>query len=242
MLYEKMKIDKRIQLIDLALYLRKYKTLIISDPHIGYEEALNKQGILVPRTHFTDLLKRTEPILKKTKPETVIVNGDLKHEFGKISETEWRHTLRFIDFLKKYCKRIILLKGNHDVIIGPIAKKRNVSLTDHVILDNILITHGNKKLKLPGKIKTIIIGHEHPAVTLKQGAREERYKCFLKGKYKRKILIVMPSFKLLTEGTDILNERKISPYLKQDLSNFSCYIVADRVYEPFKLKKLSSST
>jgi putative SbcD/Mre11-related phosphoesterase len=234
-----MKIDKSIQILDLTLYLRKHKTLILADSHIGYEEALNKQGVLIPRTYFNDLLKRIEPILKKTKPETIIINGDVKHEFGKISEQEWRHTLRFIDFLNKYCKNLILIRGNHDKVLGPIAEKRKITIADEVILDDILIMHGNKKIKIPGKIKTIIIGHEHPAVVLKQGAREERYKCFLKGKYKRKTLIVMPSFKLLAEGINILSERKISPYLKQDLSNFEIWIVEDKVYYFGKLKNLS---
>ena len=62
-----MELTTNIELIDLALYLKKEKTLIIADTHIGYEEALNKQGVLIPRTAFKDLIQRLEKILKKVK-------------------------------------------------------------------------------------------------------------------------------------------------------------------------------
>ena len=99
-----------IEAIDLALYVDN--ALIIADVHIGFEESLNKQGILVPRFQFNDLINRIKPIfgkLKNKKIEKIIINGDLKHEFGTISEQEWRHTLRFIDFLSGYCKNVLFI-------------------------------------------------------------------------------------------------------------------------------------
>ena len=55
-----MNITPNIQIIDLGLYLKKEKTLILSDIHIGYEASLNKQGIFVPRLMFKELTKRLE--------------------------------------------------------------------------------------------------------------------------------------------------------------------------------------
>ncbi len=233
-----MNIEKNIKIIDLALYLTKSKTLVIADSHIGFEESLNKQGILVPRFHFKDLIIRLEKILKKVKPDTIIINGDIKHELGTISEQEWRYTLRLIDFLSKHCKRLFLIKGNHDKILGPIAKKRNIEVINQVLIDNILITHGDKLIKTSKNIKTIIIGHEHPAIGLREQTRTETFKCFLKGKYKNKTLIVQPSFNLVTYGTDITKEKTLSPFLKQNLRNFECFIVADKIYKFGKLKNL----
>jgi hypothetical protein len=248
-----MKISPNIEIIDLALYVNN--NLILSDFHIGYEEALNKQGLLVPRFQFKEIIKRLENIfsrLKKKKIKKIVINGDIKHEFGTISEQEWRLTLRLLDYLGKYCNEIILIKGNHDTILGPIAKKRNVKVLDHYIINtskkstnkkslknkknnknNILIIHGNKipnKEILNKKTKTVIIGHEHPAVSLKEGPRVELFKCFLKGKYKNKTLIVQPSFNLVTEGTDLMKEELLSPFLHQNLDNFKVFIVADKVY------------
>jgi hypothetical protein len=48
---------KGIEIIDLSLYLKEQKVLVIADLHIGYEEALTKQGIMVPKFHFKDLVK-----------------------------------------------------------------------------------------------------------------------------------------------------------------------------------------
>ena len=139
-----MKILDDIEIIDLALYLKKHKTLVIADIHIGYEEALNKQGLLVPRFQLKEVLRRSEKIVSKVKPDTIIINGDIKHEFGEISDQEWRDTLKVLDFLSKHCKKIILTKGNHDTILGPLAKKRSVEVVDEYKIDDVYITHGHK--------------------------------------------------------------------------------------------------
>jgi len=235
-----MEITKGIEMIDLALYLKKEKILVIADLHIGYEEALNKQGILVPRFHYKDLIDRLGKILIQTEPETIIINGDLKHEFGRISEQEWRETLRVLDFLSKHCRRIILIKGNHDNILGPIAKKRNVEIVKEYRIGSIIVVHGDKipKTKSFKSAKTIIIGHEHPAISLRDDVRTEKFKCFIKGKYKRKTLIVQPSCNLITEGTDIQSQDLLSPFLRQSLDRFEVFVVSDRVYGFGKLGNL----
>lgn len=234
-----MKILSNIEIIDLALYFNS--TLVIADVHIGYEEALNKQGILVPRLQFEDMVKRMKRIfnlLKNKKIERIIVNGDLKHEFGTISEQEWRNTLKFLDLLAKHCNEIILIRGNHDTILGPIARKRNVKVVDNIAVGKVLATHGNKVPDILKNYSAMIIGHEHPAVSLREGPRIEQFKCFLKGKYKGKNLIVQPSFNAIIEGTDVLKDRILSPFLHQDLDNFEVYIVEDKVYNFGKLRNL----
>jgi putative SbcD/Mre11-related phosphoesterase len=237
-----MEITKGIQIRDLSLYIEKEKILILSDIHLGYEEALNKQGVLIPRFQFKDIMQKLEKLVNETKPETIILNGDIKHEFGQISEQEWRETLQVIDYLKKNCKQLILIKGNHDKITDVIANKRNMSTSKQHIINDIYITHGDfipKDAKFK-KAKTIIIGHEHPAISLREGNRVEKFKCFLKGKYKDKTLIVMPSLNPITEGTDILQESLLSPFLDQDIKNFKVFIVADKVYEFGEIRKLAA--
>lgn len=230
-----------IEIIDLALYLKKQKILVIADVHIGYEEALNKEGILVPRFQFKEIIKRLENIFSEVKPNFVIINGDLKHEFGTISEQEWRDTLKLLDFLVKNGKKVILIKGNHDTIIGPIAKKRNVDIKDYYLVDDIYITHGDK---IPlnddfKKSKTVIIGHTHPAVSIRSDVRAEKFKCFIKGKWKKKTLIVMPSLNLVTEGSDIQQEKLLSPFLQQNLNDFEIYVLGDKIYNFGKLRNIN---
>lgn len=280
-----MKIFDNIELIDLGIYTNK--TLIFSDFHVGYEESLNKQGVFVPRFQFNEIIKRLDKLflkLKRKKIERIIVNGDIKHEFGNISEQEWRHTLYLLDYFSKRCEEVILVKGNHDKILGPIAEKRNVKVVEHYLIspiinnsfkkisnnkislknnneikinnkiekklingknsignkNKILVMHGNKipdKALLKG-IKTIIIGHEHPAVSIHEGPRTELFKAYLIGKWKNKNLIVQPSFNLVTEGSDVLKEERLSPFLKQNLGNFDVVIVADKMYKFGKIGDL----
>ena len=227
-----MEISKGIEIIDLCLHFKKEKILVMSDIHMGFEESLNKQGILIPKFQYPETIKRLEKIFEGFKFQKIIINGDLKHEFGTISETEWRYTLRILEFLFKYCKKIILIRGNHDTILEPIAKKRGLEIKRNCFVGKTIITHGDKipTGKKFDSAKRIVIGHEHPAISLHKDGRLEKFKCFLKGKWAGKELIVMPSFNLITEGTDVLKENVLSPFLKKDLNNFKVFIVSEGVY------------
>ena len=236
-----MEISKGIKIVDLALLIDN--SLVIADTHIGYEEELNKRGVLIPRFQFKDVIQRLENIIGSRKFQRIIINGDIKHEFGRISEQEWRHALKLLDFLKRHCKEVILIRGNHDTILGPIADKRSVTLTEFFVIGDVLIIHGDKpsgrisKELSKKEIKTIIIGHEHPAVSLREGSHAEKFKCFLKGNWKSKTLIVQPSFNLVTEGTDVTKEKLLSPFLK-NVSGFEVFIVEDSVYSFGKVSGL----
>ncbi len=285
-----MLIKPHIQIIDLSLLVKD--VLILADFHLGYEEALNKRGILMPRFQFKDTMERLKQIfayierhnneiksqkIKQSQKITInkiIINGDIKHEFGSISETEWRNILILIDYLRKHCKELIIIKGNHDMLLKPVADKRDIKLVDYYLIENkdtngkddlTIVLHGDKIPTKTGKgnnemfdafskANTIIMGNEHPAISLKESktsVRKEKFKCFLYGKYKSKEknkkiqvkdLIVIPSFNLVTEGTDVLSEKILSPFLKldkTDLSDFKVWVVADKVYYFGELKDLS---
>ena len=114
-----------------------------------------------------------------------------------------------------------------------------MKLVDQLQLDDVLILHGHHLPKSIAGVKTVIIGNEHPCITLRDNMRIEKFKCFLKGKWKTKDLIVMPSFNTLTVGTDIRGGNVLSPFLKQDISGFEAYVVEeDSVYYFGKLGKL----
>lgn len=221
-----MEILPGMEIVDLGLWLKKEKILVVSDFHLGYEEMLEDKGLLVPRFQLKEVTKRLEKILKRVKPKKIIINGDLKHEFGRILNQEWKDSLRLVDFLLKSCGELVLVKGNHDLFLGAIAGKRGLKIVDDCLINGILIVHGDKLKKINKKIKTIIIGHEHPAVGLREKGKAEKYKCFLKGKFEGKNLIVLPSFNLLFEGTDITKEELLSPYLR-DIKGFEAYVVGE---------------
>ncbi|MEM4244873.1 MAG: phosphoesterase, partial [Candidatus Nanoarchaeia archaeon] len=73
---------------------------------------------------------------------------------------------------------------------------------------------------------------------LEKDSRVELFKCFLKGTGNKITLIVVPSFNLVNEGTDVLREEILSPFLMQDLSKFNVFVVSDKVYDFGKLENL----
>jgi len=160
------------------------------------------------------------------------VNGDLKHEFAGMSSSEWKGTDAFFQALEG--KNIVIIKGNHDPILPFVLT--HTKILPFLKIGDVLIAHGDKILQEEAKV--IIIGHEHCAIGLKEGMRVEKFKCFLKGKYKDSILLSMPSSNLATEGTDILRSERLSPYLQQDLGNFEVFIVSGQVYAFGKVKDL----
>ena len=85
----------------------------------------------------------------------------------------------------------------------------------------------------------MIIGHEHPAILIREGVKSEIYKCFLKGEWRNKMLIVMPSFFSVFEGSDIRKEKLLSPYLNgKIIRDSNVYVVGNEIYDFGKLKNI----
>ena len=235
---QKFKLDNSVSFYAKAVLMKH--CAIIFHIHIGYEEALNKRGFLVPRTFFKEIFKETQRLLKRIRPKKLIVAGDLKHEFGRISDQEWKDTFEFIDLVKKHCD-LILLKGNHDKVLYPITDKRNVDIKDHVMIDDHYVCHGDV---IPDDkdfidAKKIIVGHEHPCISIRDEHKTEKFKTFLFGEYKNKEVIVMPSFNPV-EGVDVTRERLLCPFLNKNprFWDFKTYVTADKIYEFGLLKSL----
>ena len=227
-----MEIHKGIKIDDLGLVYKDI--LIISDLHIGIEEMLNKKGVLIPRFQLKEIKERLEGIFSRNEIKKVIITGDLKHEFGKISNQEWRDVIELIDYLTLK-HEVVLIKGNHDKVLEPILKKRNLKVFDSYEIDDIIIMHGD--VILPKLNKIIIIGHEHAAVSFPE-KEYEKFKCFLKGKYKKHTLIAMPSFNTLSIGTDVTKNELLSPFLQQNIKNFEVYVVEDKTYYFGKIRDI----
>ncbi len=243
-----MKILKDIFLYDGLAWIKKERTLAIGDLHLGYEEYLNERGISIPTNIFLQKEKELKKLILKLKPQRIIFLGDLKHEFGTILKQEWEEIIHLICMIPKSIE-IIIIKGNHDKILEPIIKKINrpglFFLNSYTLKkEKMFFIHGDK-IPLNKEFcnsKIIIIGHEHPAIELKEGTKKERYKCFLFGTWNKKKLIVLPSFFTII-GTDVLKKKFISPFLikNKKINEFNIYVVGDKIYNfgQFKdIKKL----
>lgn len=228
-----MDLGQGITIVDLALFYKKH--LIIGDLQLGSEGVAHQQGFFLPKFQLQDILDRLLTIFSKVKAEVLVINGDLKHAMGTILQQEWTDILQFFDFALKHVQKIIIVRGNHDLVIDPIAAKRNIAVVESYRIEDMLIFHGHKLVQETAPF--LVVGHEHPAVSFKDKPGE-RYKCYLVGKWKKSMLIVMPSFNPLTEGSDITRERFLSPYLKPGIDKFAVYVVEDKIYPFGKVKDL----
>ena len=236
-----MEIIKGIEIKGKALWIKEEKILVFGDFHLGYEDALIDAGMFIPKSMFPEIKKEVSELLSELEPKIIVINGDLKHEFARISGQEWKDALELINLIKKQAE-LIIIKGNHDNILDKIAEKRGLKTKDYVIFDKIAILHGDEIILdvLDKKIKILIIGHDHPALSLSDSVKQEKYKCFLLGKYKDKKLIVMPSFFNLVEGSDVRREKMLSPFL-QNIRDFEVFVLGEnKAYGFGKLGKLKS--
>lgn len=227
-----------LQLVDLALYCEPRRLLAIADLHLGFDEALTHEGLLVPRLQLEVIRERLNSIIaylaisSTHSLEKLIINGDLRHQFGPLSKRESQEAVDLLAELSVLADRIILVQGNHDGDLEPLAQGRpNVEICQAHREGSFLFSHGDRRLvSLSLNIRTVIIGHEHPAVGLRDPVtgRVELYKCFLKGGYRGRVLLVQPSFNPLSVGSDLARERCLSPLLNERaLPNFEVYPVAD---------------
>ncbi len=213
----------------LLLTSKSERTLAIGDLHLGYEGSMRKSGVMIPVKLYEKSISDFDKIISETgNVDNIVILGDVKHEFGFILPDEWKYIVKFIEYVKTKCKKLIVIEGNHDTILFPILNKMNVSGGDVFIWNNVAFTHGDKEFEGMNskEIDYWVLGHGHPAVTLYEGAKKEKYKCFLSGKYKSKKVIIVPSFFPLIEGTDARDfEMKFA--WNFNLNKFNTKVVSD---------------
>src|SRR5256712_4826014 len=193
---------------DFALFLRDERTLVISDLHLGFEGALAEQGVSIPRFQRRVVLERLSKMLDRGKAEKVVIAGDFKHEFSKNLVDEWVEVKQVLRFLKDRVTPI-LVRGNHDNYLATILGDLNLTLHPRTDLCGYTIVHGHEEVST---LHPIIMGHEHPAVKLKDelGAVVS-VPAFLATDR----LIRPPAFRPLPVGADVSSYPYLSPILNR---------------------------
>jgi putative SbcD/Mre11-related phosphoesterase len=149
----------------------KTKTLVIADPHLGWEMALQERGIHVP-SQTPKLLKKLTALISKHKPDALLILGDVKYTIIKAELGEWRDIPDFFTELKSHISDIGIVRGNHDANLEPLLPE-NVKLlpATGTIIGDVGLFHGHK---WPSptllKCKTLMMGHLHPVVVFRDPA------------------------------------------------------------------------
>ena len=140
------------------------RSLVITDLHLGFEAKLSSNNIYLGKnTSIIETAKDIEKILDKTKPESLILLGDIKSGIKSITKTEWNTIPAFFEMIKKRID-VTVIPGNHDANIEKLIPK-GITLTSSkgIVVENMLLTHGHT---MPSEnfshVNKIIMGHLHP--------------------------------------------------------------------------------
>ena len=204
------------------------RILAVGDLHLGYEEALHKAGVEVGRTLFKEMMQDFEEIFAKTgKVDEVVLLGDVKHVFGTVLGQEREDFRKLLEILGAQCETIVIIQGNHDAIGGFLIREQT-QVREFYEVGGVCFLHGDKDFPEihEQKIATWIVGHAHPAITLEEGVKAEKYKCFLEGKFQGKTVIVVPSFTEHSPGMDVLT-RELGLVWDIDIQKFRVKIVGE---------------
>jgi len=140
------------------------KSLVITDLHLGFENTLSLNNVFLGKNKtVTEITKEIEWILDKTKPDSLILLGDVKSGINSITKVEWETVPAFFENITKLIDTI-LVTGNHDANIEKlIPNEITLAGSKGIIVDDILLTHGHT---MPtenfSQINTIVMGHIHP--------------------------------------------------------------------------------
>lgn len=171
-----------------AVFWREKKYLIVSDLHLGKSSFFRSRGIAAPSGPDENDLNRLKIIIKTSKPNAIIILGDLVHA----ACTDVPAVLaKFNEAVEG--TEIVYIRGNHDRIL----KKYGYTMHDFFYEDEFVFAHE----PFEDESKYVFAGHLHPSVLLTgRGRSSEKIPCFFFGKK----FALLPSFGSFT-GNYLIN-------------------------------------
>ena len=217
-----------------CLYHEGLDIAVVSDLHLGLEGGMTSKGSYVPEFQLDELMEDLEEIRKRTEASRLLVNGDLKNEFRTSLYSEKAEIREFIEKGERLFDELILIEGNHDTFIESTVEEKGYELEKYFLEDEVLFTHGHislEELDVEDEFNTVVIGHEHPALELKDDVGvKEKIDCFLYGENSDgKALIVMPAFSTISNGSGVNNmpsRELLSPILRDFIDKDSMKALA----------------
>lgn len=170
-----------------AIYWHQEHALIAADVHLGKVGHFRKAGIAVPRDMEQNDLAVLSDLIREHQPEKIIFLGDLFHS-DLNADWDW-----FVLWRSQFPRlRIILIKGNHDIIHDRHYLDLDVELHNQLIIGPFLMLHHPlTEAKLEQANGYVFCGHIHPGISLSGRARQHiTLPCFAFGGRQA----ILPSF------------------------------------------------
>ncbi len=145
------------------------RVLVIADLHLGWEVTLARQGIHIP-SQVPRLLEKLRKILEDTRPQQLVLLGDVKHAVAKVELEEWKYVPEFFEKLVELIQNVQVVPGNHDGNLEPLTPPVvKIGHSSGVALWNSVgLFHGHAwpSPTLLG-CHYLVMGHLHPVVVFK---------------------------------------------------------------------------
>jgi len=192
------------------------RTLFLADLHIGIERDYWRMGVRVSglSRKARELVER---VLDVTNPRRIVVVGDLKHNVPDFTRREAQE-VQAVFTLMEGQGEVIIVKGNHDGDLEAILPRATIVQGSGIRVGRIFCFHGHA---WPDpdifEAELAVMGHVHPAITLKHAFWSYTDKCWvftklrgeaLAGRYegaKDLPLVVVPAFSPIITGSNILD-------------------------------------
>jgi len=142
------------------------RVLVAADLHLGLEHELWLGGVSIP-SQTNRMLEELKMQLQKTRPDRLVLLGDIKHNIPRTSWQERREVPSFLESLSRTAEVEIAI-GNHDVGLAEMASDAaRVHPSTGFILDGVGYFHGHTWPD-PSILSAskLIAAHLHPAVRL----------------------------------------------------------------------------
>ena len=180
-----------------AVFLEQEQILAVADLHLGYAWAHRYNGQLLPLHPPDDLLARLTDLCSFYKPKQLAILGDIVHEAVPVAEISEELTKLFSALGARCGLKLIL--GNHDKKLRKLASGiSDLEFTKRFEAENFLLIHGNDAIDIPAD-KFVLMGHEHPAISLGDGIKSAKFPCFM---VSRRVLL-LPAFSQWAAGSNI---------------------------------------
>ena len=197
-----------------AVWMTGSRTLIVSDLHIGFPWVQKERGEWMHQEDPDEPRRRLATLASEYQPSEIVFLGDLVHKLVDLVAIE--NELRaLLEPLSNHC-RLVLVRGNHDA--GFVSRQETwalpITVVDERVVDGRILRHGH--LPIAEEVDAaateqmpMILGHEHPAVHVRDGMTSAKHHCFLVGRD----CVVLPAFSGWVTGMLVGTDTFLSPLL-----------------------------
>ncbi|MEM2940732.1 MAG: metallophosphoesterase [Thermoproteota archaeon] len=221
-----MQLTEDIEIVEFepALYVKPLDAIVVADIHLGLEWELEEKGVHIPFPTYTPIVKSLRNMFNYRSARRLIILGDIKNEFGDINPEEWTQVQDFINDVRNFGAEPLLVRGNHDNFVRVVLRRLNVEFQDSPLrIGKYFLMHGDKDHDLPGRESVVLMGHEHPVISIRDSIGvKHRFKSFLYGEYQGMKIVVLPSMNPLTMGTTV-NEIDVKDLLSPILRRINVF-------------------